>query len=673
MITNFKQVKEDVLSQYDSFNDILNEIVRFDGSVSEASLIALQNQAKNIRDDKFLLMVVGEAKSGKSTFINAYLGKEILPMDVMQCTSAIVEIRYGKRFVLTATYADDRQETYEDEEKIKKFLIENASLDDEYRDIPVPTINIEILMKKRGKMPRDYEIKELMQGIANENLYKLSESEYEAKVRKYIAEKTPIWTDIVKMIVIQYPFEDEDLRGIEIVDTPGVNADGRVGEITHEYIAKANAVMFLKPIVGSALEATSFKKFLEGKSADRNRDAMFLILTRAANETGDNIARIREEAFKQFPGINEHQIIPVDSKVELFYNRIKLLPAEELTSYMTPLVEEDKLDSFLAMPWYKALFKREVYLQKLKELSNFSAIDEALNKFAHKAHYMALSEFLERMLKVLDAAQGQFSERVLNYKKKAVDPLKLEAELADKKTALESLKLKINTTTTSIGRQYTNSGGLIEQKAEEVAREYELEISQLNSQSSSSMEELQKATFRQVDKYIKYQADLQREITEKCNEELVSISDKSKIPFTTLKPDLTPETIDAIKNEQKSNANVPHTDPGTCFKKASTYPVFSQAKFFTLVRDDIKVRLEAIKSDFVIQLSDFVTNVLSAYRSELVSNATKLQDEYDKILLDKAEAEELQKKITDLEVFLARIKPLTESIKIIKAGVDSHV
>ena len=192
-----------------------------------------------------------------------------------------------------------------------------------YRDIPVPTINIEILMKKCGKMPRDYEIKELMQGIVNENLHKLSEADYEAKVRKYITEKTPVWKDIVKKIEIQYPFDDEDLKGIEIVDTPGVNADGRVGEITHEYIAKANAVMFLKPIVGSALEATSFKKFLEGNSADRNRDAMFLILTRSANETPGNVARVRDAAFLQFPGINEHQIIHVDSKVEMFYNRVK--------------------------------------------------------------------------------------------------------------------------------------------------------------------------------------------------------------------------------------------------------------------------------------------------------------------------------------------------------------
>ena len=64
---------------------------------------------------------------------------------------------------------------------------------------------------------------------------------------------------------IQYPFSDVDMRGIEIVDTPGVNADGRVGDITNKYIEDANAVMFLKPLTGAALESTSFKNFLKSK------------------------------------------------------------------------------------------------------------------------------------------------------------------------------------------------------------------------------------------------------------------------------------------------------------------------------------------------------------------------------------------------------------------------
>jgi GTPase Era involved in 16S rRNA processing len=51
-------------------------------------------------------MIAGESKSGKSTFINAYLGVELLPMDVKQCTSAIIEIKNGEEFYVMATYAN---------------------------------------------------------------------------------------------------------------------------------------------------------------------------------------------------------------------------------------------------------------------------------------------------------------------------------------------------------------------------------------------------------------------------------------------------------------------------------------------------------------------------------------------------------------------------------------
>ena len=135
MITNYKKVKEDVLEVYTSFLPLVEAAKDGKPTSYDASLQSLAKQAKNIKQDKFMLMIVGEAKSGKSTFINAYLGEEILPMDVKQCTSSIVEIRYGERFILRATYADDRVELIEDEQQIKSFLSANAALDDNYRDM----------------------------------------------------------------------------------------------------------------------------------------------------------------------------------------------------------------------------------------------------------------------------------------------------------------------------------------------------------------------------------------------------------------------------------------------------------------------------------------------------------------------------------------------------------
>ena len=107
----------------------------------------IRGKVGRVRADRFNIMIAGESKSGKSTFINAYLGVELLPMDVKQCTSAIVEIKYGEDFSVRATYADGRQQEITGDDEARDFLKQNAALDDDYRDIPVPTINSEILVK----------------------------------------------------------------------------------------------------------------------------------------------------------------------------------------------------------------------------------------------------------------------------------------------------------------------------------------------------------------------------------------------------------------------------------------------------------------------------------------------------------------------------------------------
>ena len=76
---------------------------------------------KNSYKNKFVLMIAGEAKSGKSTFINAFLGKEILPTDAKQCTNSIIKIRYGEKLSLILKYMNSSR-IITNFEKIKKNL-----------------------------------------------------------------------------------------------------------------------------------------------------------------------------------------------------------------------------------------------------------------------------------------------------------------------------------------------------------------------------------------------------------------------------------------------------------------------------------------------------------------------------------------------------------------------
>ena len=50
------------------------------------------------------VMVIGEFKAGKSTFINAFLGEEILFSDVIPATAVITKIKYGPTKKLTGYF-----------------------------------------------------------------------------------------------------------------------------------------------------------------------------------------------------------------------------------------------------------------------------------------------------------------------------------------------------------------------------------------------------------------------------------------------------------------------------------------------------------------------------------------------------------------------------------------
>ena len=141
---DYKQNKRQVLKLYDEF--VVN-CEKAGKSVSSN----ISEQAQKIRSEIFNLMILGEAKSGKSTFINAYLGKEVVPMDVRQCTSAIIKIKREDKFELVAKSAAGGKTVKNGYEEIKEFLRSHAAISDKYRNIPITTINNEILIKYKGK------------------------------------------------------------------------------------------------------------------------------------------------------------------------------------------------------------------------------------------------------------------------------------------------------------------------------------------------------------------------------------------------------------------------------------------------------------------------------------------------------------------------------------------
>lgn len=101
MVVDYKSRKNEVLTSYETVEKLIVELQEYaaqielpDPTERLGTLLAdIRSKAEKVKADRFNIMIAGESKSGKSTFINAYLGVELLPMDVKQCTSAIVEIK----------------------------------------------------------------------------------------------------------------------------------------------------------------------------------------------------------------------------------------------------------------------------------------------------------------------------------------------------------------------------------------------------------------------------------------------------------------------------------------------------------------------------------------------------------------------------------------------------
>lgn len=669
----YQNLKKEVLRCYDAFSDFFTKAqIPQDGDSFEE----LKNQAKKIKVDQFKLMVAGEAKSGKSTFINAYLGQEILPMDVLQCSSSVVEIKYGEKLALKAFYANGNTKCIEGKKAIQEFLHEHAALDDDYRDIPVNTINNELILKYKDDKPITQKIiDDLIKGVERENIHHLSLDAYAKKIQDYIQFMKKNWGNIVTQMIITYPFEEESMRGISVFDSPGVNAAGRVGDVTANYLETADAIMFLRPITGVAVEASSFKDFLESKSVDRNPNAMFLVLTRATAESSANIQRACDEFVNMFGartkenrhGISRGQIIPVDSKAELYLNKFKTMTTKEILAEMKELAQRGEIENFLKAAKADAFeeddlgnlkFSKELFLQTLGKQSNFGAIDQALNVFGRKAQYLALADFLERMSRVYKKSEANLMDEMKLYQMKVRDPKEFSKEIENTTRVLNNLKNLMNDTLEEIDHEYSGSetrGGKIQKDADDVVQKYKEEVEKINGKSWYSLEQLEKISLRQVDIFRDYQKRLSDELLHECNAKLKMTLQGGAVSVISLQPDFTEESIKIIKEQRKEEAYEMKWEEGGTFNRDRRVPRFSDARFYDLVKNDIMGRIDKIKGMAIKSMRNFATEVIDYYKTQLVENINSKQSELQRIKQDQRENNEIRELLKGKEQLLTQI------------------
>jgi predicted GTPase len=157
----------------------------------ETDIKALSIEIDKLNNGIFRLLVLGEMNRGKSTFINALFGeKDLLPTAVNPCTAIPTVVRYGREKEVTVYYND-------------------------------------------GKKPARLDF----------NTFKERYTIKKDEATKLEADNKKAFPD-VDYAVVEYPLEILS-KGVEIVDSPGLNDTKDRDAITLDYIAKCHAILYV--------------------------------------------------------------------------------------------------------------------------------------------------------------------------------------------------------------------------------------------------------------------------------------------------------------------------------------------------------------------------------------------------------------------------------------------
>jgi hypothetical protein len=91
----------------DALDSALDALAALAGPEDRPAVAQLQDR---LREGRLRVLVAGEAKRGKSTLVNALLGRPVLPSGVTPLTALGTVLRYGREEGVTAFFRDGRAE-----------------------------------------------------------------------------------------------------------------------------------------------------------------------------------------------------------------------------------------------------------------------------------------------------------------------------------------------------------------------------------------------------------------------------------------------------------------------------------------------------------------------------------------------------------------------------------
>ena len=218
------QVKADIAVSMATIADSLDEAEKINQNKSgklelERDIEDLRKASTNLKQGVFRLLVLGDMKRGKSTFLNALIGENILPSDVNPCTAILTVLRYGEQKKVTVYFDNDEPEEIDFKVFKTRYTIDPAEA-------------------------------------------------------KRLEQEKKLAFPHVSHAIVEYPLSLLE-KGIEIVDSPGLNDTEARNELSLGYINNCHAILF----VLSATQPCTLgeRRYLENYIKDRGVTVFFLL------------------------------------------------------------------------------------------------------------------------------------------------------------------------------------------------------------------------------------------------------------------------------------------------------------------------------------------------------------------------------------------------------------
>ena len=459
----------------------------------------------------FQLGIVGQMKTGKSSFLNEYLfGEEILPTAATPMTAALTLIKYAdKDEAVIEFYNKDDWNAIEENDKKYKKEYERAKKEarDEaekkgrsFNEQGFKFEDVDSTLKGSHEIYENFQEKGLSRDLLGEKrTIKITDKKNILEdLREYVGSKGK-YTPLVKMTTLY--INDDRIKDYIIVDTPGTN-DPIIsrGQKTKEFLGKCDYIVFLS--YSSQFLDNNDNAYIKEQLPSEGKKDILILASKFDNQLsqesvfddadGDIKVAYEEERRKLSRKLDrwrdefKKEKNPLDlSKSELEFQSTMLYRIYKHFDNLSDI--EKEIFDRLKDDYNNSTFTKEL----LKDLSGMPAVERKISNIL-----LRKEEIMKNGIKdLLDGKRDSLS-KILEKIRKGFEERKFELSdvgIKDVENKINNLQVKINSLSSEIKNSVRNERENFDQKLkDEISKISNTKdrYSSLQTQSRSYTEEV---------------------------------------------------------------------------------------------------------------------------------------------------------------------------------------